>query len=172
MSSATNNNTPANQATWRVVHLKPRTEKKVAEYCRLYNITHYLPLRLSSRVVQRRKVQVKLPVFPGYIFVKVNRDERLMLLKTNLTVRFIDPITPRQLLRDLVMVRRALRGNPELKASEPLEKGRLVRIISGPFNGVEGLVTRMAGKMKVVLNVEMIGHAVTVTAERHEVKPL
>jgi len=157
---------------WKVLFVKPRTEKKVAEYCALYGIPCYLPLRENSHVVQRRKVTFMLPVFPGYVFAKFPAEQRLCLLQTNLLVRILEPLNTRRMLRDLIMVRRALKANPELKASAPLAKGRPVRIIDGPFMGVEGLVARMAGTMKVVLNVEMIGRSLTVTAETNQLELL
>jgi len=157
---------------WKVLFVKPRTEKKVAEYCQLYGITHYLPLREKTRVAQRRTVTVGLPGFPGYVFARVTPSQRLALLQTNLLVRVLEPENPRRMLRDLVMVRRALRANPALEAVKPLTAGRQVRIIGGPFQGVEGRVARLAGTLKVVLNVDMIGQAVSVTAEIDQVEVL
>jgi len=157
---------------WKVLFVKPRTEKKVVEYCQLYGIAHYLPLREKTRTAQRRRVTVRLPVFPGYVFARVTPDRRLALLKTNLLVRILEPEFPRRMLRDLVMVRRALRANPALEAAKPLTAGRLVRITDGPFRGIEGRVARLAGALKVVLNVDMIGQAVAVTAEIGQVEVL
>ena len=157
---------------WKVLFVKPRTEKKVAEYCALYNIPCYLPLRENARVVQRRKVTTQLPVFPGYVFAKFPLSQRLPLLQTNLIVRILEPLQPRRLLRDLIMVRRALRADPALKPVKHLAKGQLVRIVGGPFQGVEGRVARLAGTLKVVLNIDMIGQAVAVTAETDQVEIL
>ncbi|HRR34994.1 MAG TPA: transcription termination/antitermination NusG family protein [Kiritimatiellia bacterium] len=157
---------------WKVLFVKPRTEKKIAEYCQLYGISYYLPLREKTRVAQRRKITVRLPVFPGYVFARVISGQRLALLQTNLLVRILAPESPRRMLRDLVMVRRALRVNPALESAKPLTAGRLVRIIDGPFQGVEGRVARLAGTLKVVLNVEMIGQAISVTAEIDQVEVL
>ncbi len=113
-----------------------------------------------------------MPVFPGYVFARIDDAQRLEMLKTNLLVRVLEPVNPRRMLRDLIMVRRALRADPALKPVRPLEEGRPVRIVSGPFMGVEGLVSRMAGTMKVILNVDMIGQAVSVTADIGQVAPL
>ena len=157
---------------WKVLFVKPRTEKKVTEYCELYGIPFYLPLRERISVVQRRKVTVKIPVFPGYVFARLGQSQRLQLLQTNLLVRVLEPQSPRRLLRDLVMVRRALRVDPSLTPAKPLAQGRLVRIIRGPFMGIEGRVARMAGTLKVILNVDLIGQAVSLTAETDQVEVL
>jgi len=157
---------------WKVLFVKPRTEKKVTEYCALYGLPFYLPLRAKTRVVQRRKVTFMLPVFPGYVFAKFPAEQRLQLQQTNLLVRILEPANPRRMLRDLVMVRRALRADPELKPSKPLSQGRMVRIIGGPFMGVEGRVARMAGTLKIVLNIDMIGRAISVTAQTNQIEVL
>ena len=150
---------------WKVLFVKPRTEKKVSEYCDLFGIRHYLPLRQKKRIVQRRKVFVNLPLFPGYVFVRLPPEQRLLILETNLLVRIIQPLQPRKMMRDLVMVRRALRVNPQAVTTRPLTKGMRIRIIAGPFMGVEGLVARLSAKTKVVLNVEMIGQAIAVETD-------
>ncbi|MCL1921896.1 MAG: hypothetical protein FWG50_12630 [Kiritimatiellaeota bacterium] len=157
---------------WKVIFVKPRTEKKLSEYCGLYGIRYYLPLRKKTRIVQRRKVTVDLPLFPGYVFVRLHPSQRLALLQSNLIVRILEPLKPRRLLRDLVMVRRALRVNPHVLTTRPLTKGRLVRIMAGPFMGIEGRVTRITPKMKVVLNVDMIGQAIAVEIEADFVEAL
>ena len=157
---------------WKVLFVKPRTEKKVTEYCALYKIPFYLPLRATTRVVQRRKVTFFLPVFPGYVFANFPVEQRLQLQQTNLLVRILEPAEPRRMLRDLIMVRRALKVDPELKPAKPLSQGRLVRITGGPFQGVEGRVARMAGTMSVVLNIDMIGQAVAVTAKTDQIEIL
>lgn len=152
--------------------VKPRTEKKVAEYCKLYGIDFYLPLRESTRVVKRRKISVIMPLFSGYVFVRLLPAQKLQLQQTNLLVRILEPSNPRKMLRDLVMVRRALRADPALTPATPLTKGRLVRIISGPFAGIEGRVARLTAKMKIVLNIEMIGQATAVEIESSIVEVL
>lgn len=157
---------------WKVLFVKPRAEKKVSEYCTLYNIPFYLPLREKTRVVQRRKITVQLPVFPGYVFAKFPASQRLPLQQTNLVVRILEPLHPRRMLRDLIMVRRALKADPALKPAKHLTQGRPVRIVAGPFQGVEGRVARMSGTLKVVLNIDMIGQAVSVTAEVDQVETL
>ena len=79
---------------WNVLFVKPRTEKKATEYCALYGIPSYLPLRAKTHVVQRRKVTFMVPVFPGYVFAKFSPEQRLLLLQTNLLVRVLAPLNP------------------------------------------------------------------------------
>ena len=150
--------------SWNVLHVRPRCEKKVAEFCRIDNISHYLPLRAEQKVYQRRKVNVTKPLFPGYLFAKIDAEQRLALLKTNNILRTIPPLDSRQLVRELVYVRRALRSDPNLETGPALEKGTLVRIHRGPFAGIEGTVTSIRARTRVMINVEMVGQAVVIEA--------
>lgn len=151
---------------WYVLYLRPRCEKKLAEYCRLHRLSHYLPLRSETKIYQRRRVTVEKPLFPGYFFCSFDDESRQGLQKTNHVLRILLPSSRRRLLRDLAQVRKALRIDPTLGAGAAVTKGRRVRINGGPFMGVEGLVQAVKGRMKVSLNVEMIGRAVMVEVDR------
>jgi len=151
---------------WYVLYLRPRSEKKVAEVCRIHAMSHYLPLRQETKIYQRRKVCVEKPIFPGYFFVSFDEETKLHLLKTNHIVRILEPPSGRELLHELAQVRRALRVDPTLQTCSALRKGKLVKILAGPFMGVEGIVASLKGRTKVRLNVDMIGQAVAVEVAR------
>ena len=148
------------QMSWVVLYLKPRCEKKVAEFCRIQGIEHYLPLRTERKIYQRRKVIVEKPVFPGYFFSSIDETDRLSLIKTNNIVKVIVPHDEKQFLFELEQVRKALMADPTLGSSVALERGKRVRIVGGPFMGIEGMVRAMRGQSKVYLNVEILGQAV------------
>ena len=157
---------------WQVVYLRPRTEKKTADVCGMQGIPHYLPLRTQTGTYQRRRVTTWLPLFPGYLFVGLDAAGKRALQKTNHVLRFLEPARPYRLLRQLVQVRRALRADPALKVVPPLETGRRVRIVAGPFQGTEGVVARLHSTLRVVLTVDLIGQSIAVEASRAQVEPL
>lgn len=148
------------------MYVRPRCEKKMAGFCSVGSIDHYLPLRRETKIYQRRKVTVEKPVFPGYLFADIDSRGRLALLKTNNIVRILDPPDQEQLLFELDQVRQALEVDPSLGACEAIQRGRRVRITGGPFLGIEGLVDSVKGSAIVRLNVELIGQAVALEIER------
>ena len=148
------------------MYLKPRCEKKLAEFCRIQNLEYYLPLRMERKIYQRRKVIVEKPVFSGYFFASADEDGKLSLLKTNNIVRILMPVHEQDFLFQLEQVRKALTADPTLGSSMAIEKGKRVRITGGPFMGIEGMVNSMKSQSKVCLNVEMIGRAVVVEVFR------
>lgn len=159
-------------SNWKVIHLKPNTEKKFTQYCKLFDIPCYIPMRKTTRTYQRRKHEVELPVFTGYAFVCYGENKRLEILKSNLIVKVIEPFKPRLFLRELIMVRRALRIDPTLKSTPALSEGQLIRIISGPFMGTEGIVMRTARNMRVVLNISIIGQSIKIETGQDTIEPI
>jgi transcription antitermination factor NusG len=148
---------------WYVLHVKPRTEKKAASYLKRYRIWHHLPLYRKVTRVQRRKRVSELPLFPGYVFVRMNPVERVEMLKTNLVVRTIDVPFPRRMIHELRQIARAGKAGAELRKVERFAVGERVRIVQGPFYGVEGYVKTDTGGTMVVLNIEILGQAVAVS---------
>lgn len=148
---------------WNVLYLHPRSEKKVADICRVHRIPYYLPLRRTTRTYQRRQVTSETTVFPGYLFAGLDAVGRTTVLKTNHVLRVLTPHSSFRLLRQLVQIRRALRADPGLRVVRPLAKGHRVRIVGGPFQGIEGVVARLKdarNPVRVILNVDLLGKAV------------
>ncbi len=110
--------------------------------------------------VQRRKRRTELPLFPGYVFTRLNPDERLKMLQTNLVVQTIGVAYPRTMIHQLRQIARMARGEAPLCTVNPVKAGDFVRIKYGPFHGVEGYVKREGAEAKIVVNVDILGQAV------------
>ena len=100
---------------WFVLHVKPRTEKKVVTYLKRYRCFAHLPSYVKITKVQRRKVKRVLPLFPGYVFARLSPDERLLMLQTNLLVNTISVPRPREMIHQLRQIARAARGMPDFR---------------------------------------------------------
>lgn len=151
---------------WFVLHVRPRCEKKLAEYCQIYSISCYLPLRQKTKIYQRRKVTVNIPVFPGYFFCAFDHEKRHLLLRTKHVLQTITVGNQRMFLHELAQIRKALRVDPELDACAGIRKGHRVKITNGPFMGIEGIVCSVRPNSRVFLNVDMIGQAVPVQVDK------
>lgn len=151
---------------WHVLHLRPRSEKKVASICVLHGIEHFLPLREETKIYQRRKVTVYKPLFSGYLFAAFAPDQRVLLQRTNHLIRILLPDDEAGLLHDLEQIRLALAADPRLEADGAYREGRRIRIKAGPFGGIEGILATTRGKAQIRLNVEMIGQSVALDVDR------
>lgn len=143
-----------------VLHVKPRTEKKVFTYLEVYRCTRYLPLYTKVTKVQRRRVKRELPLFPGYVFACLDADERRKILQTNLVVHTIPVTHPRALVHQLRQVNKATRRAENVKVVNPFKAGDYVRMKTGPFVGLTGYVRREGAKATIVVNVDILGRAV------------
>jgi len=159
--------------TWYVLHVKPRTEKKVAAYLSQYRFFCHLPIYVKVTKVQRRKVRRELPLFPGYVFTRLSPDERIKMLQTNLIVKTIVVDRPRETVHQLRQVSKAGRNATELRRlAQVFKAGDYVRIVSGPMRGTEGYVMRDGGRTTLCLNVEVLGAAAGIYISPEDVKKL
>ena len=149
---------------WFVLHVKPRTEKKVVTYLKRYRCFAHLPIYVKVTKIQRRKVRRELPLFPGYVFARLSSDERILMLQTNLLVNTIFVPRPREMIHQLRQIARAARGMPDFRPSPNLFKaGDYVRVKYGPLRGTEGYVKREGAHATLCLNVEILNTSVEVS---------
>jgi len=138
----------------------------MARYCSVMNIEYYLPLRKKTKIFQRRKVTTMLPLFPSYIFASIPQHHADGIKRSDFVLKFIAPESEEDLLKTLDQIKRAITIDPEMGEAENIKKGTRVRIINGPFAGIEGEVSSLKGNIKVMLNVDIIGKAASVETTR------
>jgi transcription antitermination factor NusG len=76
-----------------------------------------------------------------------------------------------RLLDQLRQIRIALASGDCVEVLPFLEAGRPVRVVAGPFRGLEGIITRIKGHTRVVLNVDMIQQSVAVEVDSAWLEP-
>ena len=159
---------------WYVLHVKPRTEKKVMTWLAHYGYFRYLPLLVKVTKVQRRKVRRELPLFPGYVFTRLSPDDRVKMLRTNLLVRTIPVPRPREMIHQLRQINRALKAaGPELKRiAHTFKAGDYVRVKQGALRGTEGYVKYDGSQAHVCLNVEILGAAVEIAISPFDIEKI
>src|SRR6476646_4058654 len=70
------------QHPWYAVQLRARSEKFVSQVLQNKGFEHLLPLYSVSRKRSDRVVQLELPLFPGYLFCRLDLNSRLLSLFT------------------------------------------------------------------------------------------
>lgn len=156
---------PAGQE-WVVLHCRPRCEKKVVEACRREGLFSYLPLRKKKHRYGSRIRIFEVPLFTGYVFCIAAHEKKRWLRQNQLVANVLDVCDQKKLVEQLHQIQKALTvGEGVVEVMPYLEKGRWVRVTAGPFRGMEGIVLRLQGKTKVVLNVDMIRQSVAVEVD-------
>ncbi|MDY6915360.1 MAG: transcription termination/antitermination NusG family protein [Candidatus Cloacimonadota bacterium] len=157
---------------WYVIHSKPRCEKKLAEFAQKYKICYYLPLRESTRHYKYRKIIFTKPLFPSYVFIKCNFDQKEFLYRSGCIVKILEVIDQKEFIEDLKQIYKGKEKGAELKPSQYLANGQKVKIVKGPFIGLTGVVKKHRIVKEVILQVNMLRQGVSVQVEPDQVKIL
>jgi len=148
--------------TWRVAHTKSRNEKALAWQMQKKDISYFLPM---TKKVYRRKGRTfrsLLPLFTGYVFFCGDDDDRVEVLRTNRVANIIEVTDQSQLVAELTPIQLALDEGEQLLPHKYIKAGQRCRVIAGPLIGTEGVVTRAGERMRLVLQVDILGQATSV----------
>jgi transcription antitermination factor NusG len=161
---------PENQVRkqWFAVYTTCRHEKRVAEHFERREIDHYLPLYSSARKWKDgSKVQLSLPLFPGYVFVHICRNERVPVLEVPgvLWVVGSSGSQPTPLPEFEIETMRAALDPFRVVPYPTLTAGQRVRIRSGALAGIEGVVVRQKSGFRVVITLELIMQSIAVEVD-------
>jgi len=165
----------ASPTGWFALYTTSRHEKRVAEHLGQREVEHYLPLYRSKRKWKDgSRVTLDLPLFSGYLFVRIERNERGRVLEVPGAVAFVIgtggvPAT----LPDATI--QTLRSGLKEREAEPhplLTAGQRARICSGAFAGLEGIVVRQKNVCRVVLTLENIMRSFSVELGVEDLEPL
>jgi transcription antitermination factor NusG len=159
---------------WYAAYTCANHEKRVAAEMGARGVEHFLPLYRSTRRWKDRRVQLELPLFPGYVFVRLPLGERLRVVQIPSVVRLVGfgglptalPDKDMEILR--VGLSEQLRAEPH----PFLTVGRRVRITTGPFAGLAGVLKRKKSSLRVVVTLELIQRSVAVDVDAADVGPL
>jgi transcriptional antiterminator RfaH len=127
-----------------VVRTKPRQEKSAASHLSQRQVTPYCPMFLQPPW-HLRAPRGPVPLFPGYIFVSFNPTEQMNAVRycpgVLAPVSFAgDLATVDQALIDAIRAREGSRGYAlPTEQEEGIPDGATVRIMSGPFEGLQGV---------------------------------
>src|SRR5215471_13503802 len=148
---------PVEEFKWYALYTCPRHEKIVHLQLAAKAFESYLPLYTSLRRWNDRTALVDLPLFPGYLFVRIPLSARLRVLTVPGVVGIVSFNGKQASLTNEEID--ALRASVNTQAAEPypyLAKGRRIRITSGPLKGLEGVVMRRKNKLRAVISIHSI----------------
>jgi transcription antitermination factor NusG len=155
------------QPRWYVAYTCANHEKQVAAQLRERNVEHFVPLYETVHRWRDRRVRLHLPLFPGYVFVRLPLHDRLKVLQVPSVARLVGFGGLPTALSDeeIETLRNGLSGNLRAQPHPYLTVGRRVRIVDGPLTGTEGILLRSKGNFRVVLSVDLIRRSIAVEVE-------
>jgi transcription antitermination factor NusG len=158
--------TEQGELAWFAAYTCANQEKRVVPHFEARAVEHFLPLYSSVRRWKDRNVQLELPLFPGYVFVRIALGLRLRVVEVPGVVCLVGFNGKPYPLPDseIESLRKAI-GNASRIEPHPytnLSVGSRVRIKSGPLAGVEGKLVRKKNVCRVVLSLDLIARSAAV----------
>ena len=155
------------EAQWSVVYTYPHAEKRIAEELNGKSITTYLPIQTEIRQWSDRKKKIQCPLFPNYVFVQARRMDHHTILSVPGVTRFISldgrPVTiPEAEMKSLLMLSES---NTGIVREAYFYIGDKVRVISGPFAGLQGMLMEKNGSKRFFTRFDSIEQAVSVIVD-------
>ena len=159
---------------WFAVYTTPRHEKHVSEILAERQLETFLPLYRANRQWKKcSPVVLDLPLFPTYVFVRIARQARGVVLGTPGVLSIVGSSKESWPLPDFEID--ALRSGLLERKIEPhpyLIMGERVRIMAGVMAGVEGVLVRKKNDLRVVLSLDTIMRSVAVEVNADDIEPV
>lgn len=159
---------------WFAVWTKSRQEKVAAAMIGSLGVLTFLPLKSESRQWSDRKQTVNVPLFSGYLFVRMSLSDssKFRVLQISGVAGFVGnrhgplPIPEDQIEAVRTVVERRI----ECTVHPFLKEGDSVRVIRGPLAGVEGRLVRTNSQTRLVISISMIHCSIAVHVDREDVE--
>ena len=157
---------------WYVAHTSANHERRVTQQLEERSVEHFLPLYDSVRRWKDRRMKLQLPLFPGYVFVRLPLRDRLKVLQVPGVARLISFNGQPAALpeHEIEALRAGLARQLHAEPHPYLTVGRRVRVKRGPLEGVEGILIRKKNVCRVVLSLDVIMRSASVEVDASDVE--
>jgi transcription antitermination factor NusG len=159
---------------WFALRVKSRRERVVATAARYKGFEAFLPLYKCRHCWSDRAKIVELPLFPGYVFCRLNEESRFALLTIPGVVHLVSngkipmPIDDEEIL----VIQSAVRLAIPVEPWHFLEVGERVKLSAGPLAGLEGFLVQANDQQRVVVGLTVLKRSIAVELERGWIEPL
>ena len=150
---------------WYAIYVRSKHEKNVHSALLNKGIESSLPMKTVIRQWSDRKKKVQLPMFRGYVFVKINLNiDKLNVLQTPGIVKFIHfknqiPAIPEE---QIFWLDTLLSSKSEINYETQYLSGDEAEVIAGPFKGLKGKVIKQKSVLRVILWIDIIMQGISV----------
>jgi len=155
---------------WPWFALMVRTSREKTASLLLENVGYecFLPTSKYMRRWSDRMKEIEMPLFPGYLFCRMNPHNRLPVLMTPGVIQIVGvgktPIPVEE--EEIAAIQRVGKSGLPTMPWPYLEVGHAVRIEDGPLRGMTGIVVKIKSGLKLVLSVSLLQRSVAVEVDR------
>lgn len=158
--------------TWFALYTRHQHEKTAARILSGKGIEVCLPLYNTVHRWKDRVKTLSLPLFPNYVFVFASGERFGAVLRTPGVYDFVRqggfpaPVPAEDINAIQRIIERGLSAEPH----PFLKCGDRARVVSGPLEGLEGILTRKKNFYRLVLSVDALERSISVEVETADVE--
>jgi len=162
----------SSQPQWYALYTSARHEKSVAQQIERRRVACFLPLYRSVRRWKDRRKELELALFPGYVFVHMPLSNKLRVLEVPGVVRFVsfDGRPAALPAEEIEALRSRLSGSAKVEPHPYLRAGRRVRVHSGPFQGLEGIILRRKDRCRMIFSIDLIQRSLAIEIDEADLE--
>ena len=164
-STIINNTKSKINKSWYVIYVRSRHEKCVLAELQQKGIESSLPLMTVTRQWSDRRKKVEVPLFRGYVFVKIDiKNEKLPVLTTTGVVKFVTfnnvtvPIPENQ----MYWLQQMIASDLLLSQEQDFPVGTEIDVMFGPLRGLRGRIKQKNSETRLVVWFDAIMQGVSV----------
>lgn len=158
-----NNKIAQSQCSWFLLSTKPRQEEIAWQNLARQEYQTYLPRIKSRRRRNGRMLPTTVPMFPGYMFVRLNLlSDNWSPIRSTLGVRGMVRFgnQPARIADEIIhelLARGDAHGVQAMPPSEHLRTGDQIRVVGGVLAGYEGSIFSSNSRERVAILLELAG---------------
>jgi transcription antitermination factor NusG len=159
---------------WFAIRVRSNYEQVTALHLSERGYEQFAPSYETERKWSDRKKRVNQFLFPGYVFSRVDVENRLPVLTVPGVVGLVGcgkipaPIPDQEIENIRSMVQSGLLVTPW----PFMQVGQQVLIECGPLAGVEGILQQVKGKFRLVVSICLLQRSVSTEVDRNWVRPI
>jgi transcription antitermination factor NusG len=164
---------------WYVIYTKSRHEQKVTDRLAQLggdSVDLFLPLIDARSRRKDRQKKISLPLFPGYIFIHclLDRYFYLDIVNTSGVVNILGYGWPRLIPLPEVQIeslKTLLKAKAPISYYPYIREGDRVRVIDGPLEGAEGILSKIDyKKARLIISLDILHRSVATEIDFYSVE--
>ncbi len=156
---------------WFLAATKAKQEFRAVENLKNQEIHAFCPTIKIEKIANNKKQIIEEAVFKGYIFIQISSNDPCWH-KVRSTrgirdwIRFSGNVAkvPTNLVLDLINAKES----ETIVILNKINHGDKVRILSGPFEGLEGIFQKDDGELRAIILLNFLGKANRITIEKSQ----
>ena len=154
---------------WFAIRVRNGTEKTVNLHLENAGYESFLPVAKCAHSWSGVMEELEVPVFPGYLFCRMNPHYRLPILQAPGVIQIFgvgeEPIPADE--QEIAAIQRVAKSGLATMPWPYLRAGHVARLVGGPLKGLAGIVVKLKSTAKLVLAVTLLQKSMAVEIDPH-----